>query len=111
MNTLTKAEAMTADTFHLSESCHAEVHVGPRGGITVGRTEVYRRSGQTQTWKTRPNDYSIPVKWGMYQSFRITDFSPSDFHVGAPEDCPKGTLRDALENAEQTRAEIRAGVQ
>lgn len=106
MNTLTKAEAMTADVFHVAQSCHATVTVGPRGGITVGRTEVYRRNGRTQTWKTRPNDFSIPVKYGLKQAFRITDFDHEDFHVGRPEDCPKGTLKAALEGAYEDRWRI-----
>jgi hypothetical protein len=30
-----------------------------------------RRNGQTQTWKTRPNDFSIPVKAGLKACGRV----------------------------------------
>lgn len=30
-----------------------------------------RRSGATKTWKTRPNEFKIPVKYGLYESFYI----------------------------------------
>jgi hypothetical protein len=31
-----------------------------------------RVSGKCKTWVTRPNEYRIPVKFGLYQSFYIT---------------------------------------
>jgi hypothetical protein len=31
-----------------------------------------RASGKCQTWKTRPDDFKLPVKYGLYQSFYIT---------------------------------------
>lgn len=31
-----------------------------------------RRSGKTQLWKTRPNEFKIPVKYGLYESTYIT---------------------------------------
>jgi hypothetical protein len=30
-----------------------------------------RRNGRTKRWKTRPDQFSIPVKYGMYDAFRI----------------------------------------
>lgn len=96
---LTMEEALTADTFHGSEACHAEVTVGPRGAVHVGRTETYRRNGRTQTWKRSPSRFSIPVKYGMYDAFRITDETPEDVHVGQPEDCQYGSLQSALQAA------------
>lgn len=38
---------------------------------TTGRMKV-RRSGQTKTWKTRPEEFEIPVKYGLYESSYIT---------------------------------------
>lgn len=32
-----------------------------------------RRNGKTKVWKTRPNDFQIPVKHGMYDYGKITD--------------------------------------
>ena len=34
-----------------------------------------RRNGATQLWKTRPNDYSIPVKAGLKSCGRVTETS------------------------------------
>lgn len=31
-----------------------------------------RVNGKCQTWKTRPNDFKLPVKHGMYDCFYIT---------------------------------------
>lgn len=31
-----------------------------------------RRNGKTQVWKTRPNEFRIPVKYGLYEYFNIT---------------------------------------
>lgn len=39
-----------------------------------------KRSGNTQTWKTRPNEFKIPVKYGMRQHFYIT---PQNAHQWA----------------------------
>lgn len=78
---LTKEQALTAREFHVGECTRTE---GPRGGVTV-KQEVWRRSGQTKTWKTRPDDFEIPVKFGLYRSARITH---RDTNVHVPADCP-----------------------
>lgn len=36
-----------------------------------GKWYDLRRNGATKLWKTRPNDYSIPVKAGLRDAFRI----------------------------------------
>jgi len=77
---ISRSEAITADVFHYGECVR---RVGPRGGVTE-RVENWRRNGKTQTWKTRPDEYRIPVKYGMYNYSQIT---PSDdFHTA--HDCP-----------------------
>lgn len=40
-----------------------------------------RRSGMTVTWKTRPEDFSVPVKYGMHQSLRITPANAAKWQV------------------------------
>ena len=32
----------------------------------------WRRNGKTKLWKTRPNEFKIPVKYGMYDYGYIT---------------------------------------
>lgn len=44
-----------------------------------------RPSGKCQTWKTRPGEFKLPVKHGLYQSFYITHHSAGDWCVTADE--------------------------
>lgn len=42
----------------------------------MGRTGKWydiRRNGATQTWKTRPDEFSTPVKVGFRECFRVTE--------------------------------------
>lgn len=83
---LTKAEALTADALH-SNGC--SVTVGPRGGF---ETHIYivRRNGQTQTWKTRENEFRIPVKHGFRTTGQIYHYNTGDWHTS--ENCRVGRL-------------------
>ena len=54
-----------------------------------------RSNGACKTWKTRPDEFSLPVKQGMYASDRINNFTahewslpdhwPIERHWGKPE--------------------------
>ena len=80
---ITKHEALTEREFHAPEFCRFTV--GPRGGVDH-RPMVWRRNGQTQVWKTRPDLFSIPVKHGLYDHGRITTGNAADFVVASK--CP-----------------------
>jgi hypothetical protein len=57
-----------------------------------GRTSVgVRRNGSTKTWKTRPGEFRIPVKYGMYEYFYITDKNADEWTTIEPEPLPKPT--------------------
>lgn len=47
----------------------------------TGKRRVWRRNGQTHTWKTRPNDFRIPVKFGLYDYGYITHMNAHMFTV------------------------------
>lgn len=79
---ITKQQAITANEFHY-EPCTKKV--GPRDGITK-HIETWRRNGQTQTWKTRPNEFRIPVKFGLYNYGSITERDSAFVHIAS--DCP-----------------------
>lgn len=79
---ITYDQAITADRFHV-EGCR-EI-VGPRGGVTRKVVE-WRRNGKTKTWKTRPGEFSIPVKYGMYSYDTISHYEANRFHVES--ECP-----------------------
>lgn len=70
---ITREQALTLDTFHTP-------------AISMRHCYVWRRNGQTQTWKTRPNDYRVPVKFGLYSYDQITQKQAHAYY--APTDCP-----------------------
>ncbi len=40
-----------------------------------------RRNGKTQTWKTRPNDFRIPIKHGLYDYGNITQDNANEWVI------------------------------
>ena len=81
-NMITKEQALTAQEFHAGECTQT---VGPRGGVKT-RQEIWRRNGQTKTWKTRPEEFRVPLKHGMNNCGYAANFNASMFHT--VEDCP-----------------------
>ena len=79
---ITHEQATEANEFH-ANGCTRKI--GPRGGerVTVDR---FRRNGRTQLWVTRPEDFRIPVKFGMYGYGQITHRDALMFHTAS--DCP-----------------------
>lgn len=105
---VTKQQAIEASEFHAGQCVRT---IGPRGGVKV-RSVVYRRNGQTQTWKTRPDDFRVPVKHGLYE-YAAVEHRPERFVSNADlfhtaEDCteasgnlivrrePYDTIRDTV---------------
>ncbi len=66
-------EAMTANYFH-------EDHA------SGGKVYVWHRNGRTKIWKTRPGEFRIPVKYGLYD-YGYIDHTMADV-VHTEEDCP-----------------------
>ncbi len=63
--------------------------IGPRGGVKDTIVE-YRFNGQMKTWKTRPNDFSLPIKTGFTGPYGyITQINCDVFHW--PDECPLWT--------------------
>ena len=85
---VTKAQALAAthgDIFH--STC-----LGPcrRAYARI----LYRVTGRCRTWKTRPLEYRLPVKHGLYTSAAITDQNASLWHAAI--ECPLNFDLDAL---------------
>lgn len=57
---ITLADALESREFH------GPSYANPSKIITV------RRNGKTQTWKTRPGEFRIPIKYGLYGYGEIT---------------------------------------
>lgn len=51
-----------------------------------GQCQRLRRNGQTQTWKTRPEDFIFKGKWGLHDYHHVTPETAYLFHT--PEECP-----------------------
>ena len=79
---LTKEQAINEHEFHAG-TCKRTI--GPRGGVTTSQ-EIWRRNGKTQLWKTRPDEFRIPVKYGLYSYASITNREVSTVHAAC--DCP-----------------------
>jgi hypothetical protein len=46
-----------------------------------GSLATARRNGTTKTWKTRPNDFKIPVKYGLRDCFYITQDNAHEWKI------------------------------
>lgn len=79
---VSKEQAMVAIEFHFN---HCTKHVGPRGGVKTN-IEVWRANGRCKTWKTRPNDFAIPIKRGLRSHTYITNGNAEYYHTAF--DCP-----------------------
>jgi hypothetical protein len=40
-----------------------------------------RRNGKTQVWKTRPGEFRLPVKYGLRDTFQITNKNAHEWVV------------------------------
>lgn len=84
---ITKEQALA---LRYGQELHCEVvhtckrTTGPRGGVKEHIVRV-RVSGVCKTWKTRPTEFRVPVKYGLYESSAITETNARSFHL--PEDC------------------------
>lgn len=68
---VTYSEALTAQMFH---------HVS---ALNADKTPLrVRRNGKTQTWKTRPGHFRIPVKYGLYGYTEITHENAAEWSAG-----------------------------
>lgn len=67
---VTKEQAMTARNFE-------HVSLKNRDGTPVR----CRASGACKTWVTRPNEFRLPVKYGLKQCFYITEHNAADWNV------------------------------
>lgn len=59
--------------------------IGPYGGrrVTIERWRIF---GKVKLWKTRPNDFSIPIKNGLYNFGKLTHDNCEAFHL--VKNCP-----------------------
>jgi len=75
--TVTLEQAKTENEFHVGHLLTSRGYV----------PWVWGRSGKTKLWKTRPNAFRIPVKYGSY------------LYAHSADGMPKRTITDADEQA------------
>lgn len=61
-----------------------KVILGKRGGETT-KTEHWRVNGKCKTWKTRPEEFELPIKYGLKSCAYMNERNAGEFHL--PEDC------------------------
>jgi hypothetical protein len=81
---ITKEDAV--NTIHGIELHYGECTetIGPRGGVTR-KQYVVRVTGKCITWKTRPNDFRLPIRHGLRDNGAITADNAMLFHFAS--DC------------------------
>jgi hypothetical protein len=66
------------------------VYLGASGRMTqdydLNKVEAihpnkWRASGKCKTWKTRPNEFKLPIKYGLYESGYLTHENAHLFEV------------------------------
>lgn len=72
---ITKEQALTANNF-------VQIRCGDnKESLPLDKSRNWRRNGKTKTWKTRPNDFNIPVKHGLYDYGYITQDNAHLFNI------------------------------
>lgn len=66
---------------------------GNRWHVAFQRFNV-RRTGMTKRWKTRPTEFRIPVKFGLYESGEITHATHQAWHDGDWQNCQECEQRE-----------------
>lgn len=107
---INKAQAINlthGDEIHY-DNCR--IVIGPRGGEQLEQ-ERWRVSGMVKTWKTRPHDFRVPIKYGMYASAYLDNSNASQFHLAvqcAPfHKCPECTFENPCPTCDARNAKAR----
>lgn len=80
---ITKEQAMAlrhGDVLHFIGQQNCRVWYGKHGGYHESIVCV-RVSGRCKTWKTRPTEFQLPVKYGLYQSSCVNEHNAYMFHT------------------------------
>ena len=46
-----------------------------------GTPQRWRINGKTKVWKTRPDDFEVPLKYGMYDHGYLSQNNASVYHL------------------------------
>lgn len=79
---VTKEQARHNTQFHYGTCTRT---VGKRGGIRI-HVERWRKTSMMKTWKTRPADWRIAIKYGLKNHMYMTQSNAQEFHLESK--CP-----------------------
>lgn len=71
---ITKTQALNNNYFHANNYKNSDK-----------TCQRWRRNGATKTWKTRPEEFRVPIKCGLYSFGELTNKNAALFHL--PVDC------------------------
>lgn len=77
--TVTKEQASTEREFHYGTCVKT---IGLRGGIKM-QTEAWRANGMLKTWVTRPDEFRLPLSYGLYDHDYLTHVNAGEFHLAS----------------------------
>jgi hypothetical protein len=82
---ITLEQAKKLQHGHIVHAGACRIIKGSRGGYSTKIVRL-RVSGKLLTWKRSPERWELPLKYGLYDSYRLTDRNAQDFHL--EEECP-----------------------
>ena len=71
---VTKEQAITATRFKRT----VPTKIGLMNSVKITN---WRASGKCKTWKTRPEEFKLPIKYGLYESSYLTHENAHLFEV------------------------------
>ena len=69
---------------------------------STGRPQRWRTNGKCKTWKTRPKEFRLPLKYGLYAYGALTEANAEYFYMEEQD------AIEALSPAQQARVGKRA---
>lgn len=86
MVTKEQAETLPLNEIHYHDANFTTAGVS-KAYLELARQKCYkwRRNGQTKTWKTKPNEFKVPIKYGIRVYAYLTHENADKFFL--PEEC------------------------
>lgn len=83
---ITKLQAESNNYFHYYDP-NISIAGMSKDNIKQSRMKchTWRRNGKTKTQKTRPNEFKVPIKFGMYSYGYLTNENADKFFL--PDEC------------------------
>lgn len=73
---VTKEQAMTEREFYINTS---------QFPVRQSKVDCWRANGKCQTWKTRPEEFKLPIKFGLYSYGYLTNNNAHLFYLTKEE--------------------------